>query len=295
MVVSHKPHETMSALAESYDLKDTVKPPEKYLGANIIRYRLPDGDGECWAMSGKDYVKHAVALLKEILEKTGRSLPTGKKAERPYPENYRPETDTSPELRDEEASRYQQLIGILRWAVELGRIDIKYEVTCLSSFLVMPRAGHLEAVYNIFGYLSKHVDSVLALCPRLPELDGHAFKDGNWKDSIYGDNPDPLPPNAPKPSGFGVTVPCFWDANHAGDLVTRRSHTGIIIFVNMATVIWYSKKQNTFESSTYGSKFVAARVAVDLIVALRYKLQMFGIPIIGPCNLMIDNNSVVGS
>jgi hypothetical protein len=74
--------------------------------------------------------------------------------------------------------------------------------------------------------------------------------------------------------------------------VTRRSQTGILIFINQAPIIWYSKKQNTVETSTFGSEFVAMRIAVELIEALRYKLQMFGIPIDGPTNVYCDNEVV---
>ena len=56
---------------------------------------------------------------------------------------------------------------------------------------------------------------------------------------------------------------------------------GVLIFVNRAPIIWYSKRQNTVESSTFGSEFTAMRTAVDLIEALRYKLRMFGVPIEG--------------
>ena len=58
---------------------------------------------------------------------------------------------------------------------------------------------------------------------------------------------------------------------------------------------WFSKKQNTCESSTFGSEFVAMRVATERIKALRYKLRMFGIPIDGPTNILGDNESVVNS
>ncbi len=47
------------------------------------------------------------------------------------------------------------------------------------------------------------------------------------------------------------------------------------------------------ETSTFGSEFVAARIAVELIESLRYKLRMFGVPIDGPTNLYVDNESVV--
>jgi len=92
-----------------------------------------------------------------------------------------------------------------------------------------------------------------------------------------------------------VEITCFVDADHAGNLLTRRSQSGILIFVNKAPIIWYSKRQNTVESSTFGSEFVALRIATDLIVALRYKLRMFGIPLTGPANVLCDNQGVVNN
>ena len=47
------------------------------------------------------------------------------------------------------------------------------------------------------------------------------------------------------------------------------------------------------ESSSFGSEFVALRAAKDMLVALRYKLRMFGVPIDGPANVFYDNNGVV--
>jgi hypothetical protein len=102
-----------------------------------------------------------------------------------------------------------------------------------------------------------------------------------------------IPPNAPEPRGNPIMISCFVDADHAGNLVTRRSHSGIIIFCNKAPIIWYSKCQNTVETSTFGSEFVAARIAVELIESLRYKLRMFGVPLVGPANMFCDNNGVV--
>jgi hypothetical protein len=86
---------------------------------------------------------------------------------------------------------------------------------------------------------------------------------------------------------------CFVDADHAGNKVTRRSHTGIIIFLQQAPVQVFSKRQNTCESSSYGSELVAMRIARDLISAMRIKLKCFGVPINGPCNVFCDNNAVV--
>ena len=47
------------------------------------------------------------------------------------------------------------------------------------------------------------------------------------------------------------------------------------------------------ESSTYGSELVAARIATELILELRYMLRMIGVPMDGPALLLGDNMSVV--
>jgi hypothetical protein len=97
----------------------------------------------------------------------------------------------------------------------------------------------------------------------------------------------------PEPKGKSVLISCFVDANHAGNVITRRSHTGIIVYVQNAPIIWFSKRQNTVEASSFGSEFVVLRTAKDMLVALHYKLQIFGVPIDGPANVFCDNNGVV--
>ena len=67
-----------------------------------------------------------------------------------------------------------------------------------------------------------------------------------------------------------MNITVFVDADHAGNRATRRSFTGILIYVNRAPIIWVSKKQNTVETSTFGSKFVAMRVATEITEGLRY-------------------------
>lgn len=58
-------------------------------------------------------------------------------------------------------------------------------------------------------------------------------------------------------------------------------------------ILWFLKCQNTVETSSFGSEFVAVRIAVELIESLRYKLRMFGVPIKGPTNVFCDNQSAV--
>ena len=95
----------------------------------------------------------------------------------------------------------------------------------------------------------------------------------------------------PPPRGHAVLTHCFVDSDHAGDKVTRRSQTGLLWFVNRAPVVWYSKRQNMVETSTFGSEFIAMKTAVEQIEALWYKLRMFGIPIAGSTNIFCDNEA----
>jgi hypothetical protein len=119
-----------------------------------------------------------------------------------------------------------------------------------------------------------------------PEENAHRMKE------YYPDSQEAIPPNAPPPLGKPLQVNCFVDADHAGNQITRRSHTGILIFLNMAPTSWYSKRQNTVESSTYSSEFIALKTASEQIIALRYKLRMFGIPLDGPARVFCDNEAV---
>jgi hypothetical protein len=83
------------------------------------------------------------------------------------------------------------------------------------------------------------------------------------------------------------------DADHTGGKLTCQSGTGVVIFLNGAPVFWYSKKQNTVERSTFGSEFVALKIATETLQGLRYKLHMIGIPIASPSYVFCDNNLVV--
>ena len=91
--------------------------------------------------------------------------------------------------------------------------------------------------------------------------------EADWND-FYPDTQEPIPSNAPEARGPEVQVNCFVDADHAGNCVTRRSHTGVLLYCNRAPILWYLKRQNTVETSTFGSEFIALKVAVELIQVL---------------------------
>ena len=153
---------------------------------------------------------------------------------------------------------------------------------------------HPEVLYNVLVYLKKHkYIGKLAYDSKTPEVDESAFNNnGDWKD-LYGDVEEELPPKMPDPCGNVVSISAFVDAKHAGNVFTCSSHSGIIIFVKNAPIIWFSKRQNTVEAATFGRDFVALRICKELIVALHYKLCMFGVPFDGPADVFCDNLGVV--
>ena len=61
---------------------------------------------------------------------------------------------------------------------------------------------------------------------------------------------------------------CFVDANHSGEKLTRRSRSGFIIFLQMAPIYYCLKRQNTVETSTFGSEFMAMKLACEYIRGL---------------------------
>ena len=95
-------------------------------------------------MSSRTYVKNALKVVEALLQEEDSEAKLKSTARNPFPSGYKPELDVTIELNDELASRFLQLIGILRWAIELGRIDIFVEVSQLSQHQALPRRGHLE-------------------------------------------------------------------------------------------------------------------------------------------------------
>ena len=59
----------------------------------------------------------------------------------------------------------------------------------------------------------------------------------------------------------------------------------MLIFINRAPILWYSKRQNTVGSSTFGSELIALKTAIEM-------LRCFGIPDDGSSNVMYHNDAV---
>ena len=293
LTISTKAKEVMLEVAQRFKFKkDRIEPPEIYLGGRLENKKL--GDRRIWTLTSKDYLKAAIDNLEQRLEKMNMKLTN--KAFTPMVQSYKPELDESDELDSNGITMYQELIGELRWAIELGRVDILHEISILSTYQASPRQGHLEQLLHIFAFLKHKIKLTLYFDPQEPIIDESAFVNSSSAKEFkeqYRDAEEELPKNMPVPRGKHVVTTGFVDASHAPDRKTRRSHTGFVLFVNRAPIVWYSKRQSTVESSTFSSELIALKICMEHVVALRFKLRMFGVPIDGETKILCDNKSAV--
>ena len=97
----------------------------------------------------------------------------------------------------------------------------------------------------------------------------------------------------PEPLGKGFVIRGYVDADHAGECLTRRLRTGYAVFLKKDPICWFSKKQGSLETSTFGSEFMAMEQVTEYLRGLRYKLRLFGIPVDEPAQVYGDNQSVL--
>ena len=303
--IHKEPNKVLNIINRDYRLKEPPECPSMYLGADISKYEINNDSTiiNCWAMSADSHVKKALEVIQGRMKEDDVYFKGSKKApEHPFSsQSYRPELDTTELCNDEQTQFYQSLIGIMTWLCEIGRVDILTEKSLLATHLANPRLGHMHQALHVFKYLKYHNRSKCVFDPTYVDINDHHLPKeeqsatrAKFMRELYPDAVEYKPQNAPKPKGKRVQITCFVDADHGGDQVSRRSRTGILIYVNKAPILWYSKRQSTVETSTYGSELVAMRLAVDMIKALKYKLWMFGIGILDDeAKIYGDNNAVI--
>ena len=193
------------------------------------------------------------------------------------------------------AAKYLTMVGQLQWLVTLGRFDLP----CSSSNHVKaqscPRQGHMDRLKRIYSYAIRTRDYAVRFRTDQPDYSFLPDQDFDWTHSVYGDVNKILPDDMPEPLGKAVVTTTTMDANLNHCLATSKSLTGCLHFVNKTPVDWYSKKQATVETATYGSEFVAAKTATEQIMDIRQTLRYFGATIGSKSFLFGDNRSVVTS
>jgi hypothetical protein len=265
LIVSESPQDILDKLADEhkYRLKD-VGSPKRFLRANIGK-RTIEGQ-EYWYIAAEDSLNKALATVEERFGKLDMIFKHT--VETPAPTNFHPEMDDSDFLDDNGTTLYQSYIGIIHWAIELGRVDLAHFGSTMAKFSVAPRAGHLATVVRGFAYIKRHLQSKILIVPRIRPWDHLDWTSKYWCRFYPDINGEVLPYDMPPSRGRQVQINFFCDAAHATDLVTRRSTTGIIFFLNGTLIMWYAKRQNMIESSTFGSEFVALKIAAEMNDAL---------------------------
>jgi hypothetical protein len=117
-------------------------------------------------------------------------------------------------------------------------------------------------------YLSKFCFAELRILTNEPDFSDIEVPKYDWSKSIYGNASETVPKDAPEPLGNPITMTHYQDVNLYHDIITGRSVTAILHFLNKFPINWYSKKQATVKMATYGSEFISARTCVNQIMDL---------------------------
>ena len=227
--ISETPNEAVLQLDKLFKMQpSSIAPPNTYLGGKVKNMCLMNMV-KAWTFSSSQYVQEAVSNVEKFIQDLDGSM-LSTKINAHLSNDYRPELDSSPELDESDGAYYQSLIGIIRWMVDLVRIDICCEVSMMSSHLVLPREGHLAPVFCIFAYFQKHHISALAFDPSYPDVNTYTFSKHHWT-NFYGDIKESIPPDMIEPLIKEVAMHCFLDADHSGEKLTRRSRSGFHYFI----------------------------------------------------------------
>lgn len=155
------------------------------------------------------------------------------------------------------AERYRRLVGKLLY-LTFTRPDITFAVHKLCQFTASPRTPHMHAAYKVLHYLKGTVGQGL-FYSSTSDLKLSAFADADW--------------------------------GSCGD--TRRSVSGLCVFVGTALIVWKSNKQDTVSCSTAESEYRAMSEAVREMIWFRNLFEDLWIGSTGPAPLYCDNTAAI--
>ena len=126
-------------------------------------------------------------------------------------------------------------------------------------------------------------------------LSDFTFPEFDWSNTPHADAKEEYPSNLPVARGEPVLMVTYVDANLMHDKLSGKSVTGVLHFLNKTPIDWFTKKQGTVETATFGSENNAARTAVEQIKANKLLLLYLGAPIADTPILLGDNEAVVNN
>jgi hypothetical protein len=283
MIAMKDPAEFIETLKKEYKFKFKGDGPiDFHLGLNYIR----DKDGTLRT--------EPVKYLDKMFDTYERMFGTQPKpAATPLEKGDHPELDESPLCDEEDASKVLSMIGQLQWLITLGRFDIYPHLNSVSRFRLAPRKGHLDRLKRIYGYLKGRRDGTIRIRTDQPDYSQYPDQHFDWAETIYSGAQEEIPDDAPEPLGKSVVLTTFVDANLYHDMISGKALTAVLHMINQTPFDWYTKKQATCETATFGAEFVAAKTAVEQIQENRLTLRYLGVPIQGKTYMFGDNQSVV--
>jgi hypothetical protein len=195
--------------------------PEYYLGGNVEFLGDPwKIQGLGLAISARTFIQNVIPKFKNLIGKERKPVKTS------MSEGYHPEVDDTPLCTDEDSAKYRSIIGCCNWIIVLGKFDIAYATSAISSFNMSPREGHLKAVKRILAYLKTFLKGRLIVDTLYPDHSVYPVEDHpNWKD-FYPDAEEEIPSDLPMSKGPKVRMTVSVDEDHAHDLVNGRSISG---------------------------------------------------------------------
>ena len=129
-----------------------------------------------------------------------------------------PELDDGRELEPRDIALCQEMIRMLRWATESGRVDVLHEISILSQHQASPRENHVKQLLRIFSHLERKHKLTLLMDPDLPAVKESCFShDTSEFLEHHRDAEEELPRKFPRPRGESVVTAAFVDASHAAD------------------------------------------------------------------------------
>jgi hypothetical protein len=181
LCVHHDPMTVFNLINGYMPLKPSlVDNPDIYLGTKLKMTQLENGIW-AWGLSPSEYDPQAVKnRAKHLTDKLNNRFCLPQWADNPFPYDYCPELGLPDPLDPECSSFYQHIISVMRWIVELGRIDIVTEVSLLFSYLAYPCEGYLETALHMMSFLSHKHNTQLIVDPTYPKIEMGQIPQFNW-------------------------------------------------------------------------------------------------------------------
>jgi hypothetical protein len=152
---------------------------------------------------------------------------------------------------------YKEAVGSLMYAMVAIRADLAFAVSVVSQFMATPDPTNWAAVKRIMRYLKGTLEVKLCL------------------------------------GGGDIIMKGYCNADWGGDVNTRKSTTGYVLFLGNGAILWNSKRQPTVALSTMEAEYMAASHSAKEAMWFRLLLEDVGCTQDGASTIMCDNQGCI--